>query len=68
MPNDSVIERAFALAKTGRFRSMRQIRNQLHVEGFTHNELTQFSLPSLRRQISALVATSIATSAQATDG
>jgi hypothetical protein len=38
-----LIEKAFALAATGEFRSIVDIRAELHRQGFTHYELTTLS-------------------------
>ena len=49
----TLIERAFALAASGRFRTVGEIRAQLHVEGVSHIELTELSGLTIRRQLRA---------------
>jgi hypothetical protein len=39
-PNTSELERAFELAKSGRFTSVEQIRRQLKVEGYSTAHVT----------------------------
>ena len=48
------LERAFELAKSGRFTSVKEIRQQLKVEGFT---LEQIVGTSLTKQLNTLMRT-----------
>jgi len=52
----NVIERAIALAKSGRHTTLRAIRAELRKEGFTHYDLASLSGRELQRQLRALMA------------
>lgn len=52
----NLIERAMALATSGRHTTIRTLRNELHVEGFTHYELASLSGRELQKQLRALMA------------
>jgi hypothetical protein len=52
--NPTSLERAFELAKSGRFASIGEIKQQLKTEGFS---LSQLVGPSLMKQLSALLRT-----------
>ena len=47
-PNVSTLERAFALAASGRFHKLSDIRLQLHREGYNHNMV---QVPALTKQL-----------------
>lgn len=51
----NLVERAFELAKSGRVRSLDDIRRTLTGEGFTHVE-SHLAGRSLRRQLKGLIA------------
>jgi hypothetical protein len=52
--NRTSLERAFELAKSGRFTSIGEIKQQLKTEGFS---LAQLVGPSLMKQLGALIHT-----------
>lgn len=52
---ENLIERAMALAKSGRHTTIRTLRNELHTEGFTHYELAALSGRELQNQLRALM-------------
>jgi len=51
----NIIERAITLALSGQHSTIRTIRNELHMEGFTHRELSALSGRELQRQLRALM-------------
>jgi ABC-type Mn2+/Zn2+ transport system ATPase subunit len=51
----NIIERAIILALSGQHSTIRTIRNELHMEGFTHRELSSLSGRELQRQLRALM-------------
>ncbi len=53
---NNVVERAIALAKSGRHSTIRSIRDALRSEGFTHYELAALSGRELQKQLRALMA------------
>lgn len=54
MNSENPLERAFALARSGECRDMRELEQQLKREGFS-NVLSHLSAPTLRRQITGLM-------------
>jgi hypothetical protein len=55
MTGDNPIERAFALARSGECRDMRELEQRLKREGYT-SVLQHLSGPSIRRQVNELMA------------
>ncbi|MEP7239963.1 MAG: hypothetical protein ABI697_03660 [Devosia sp.] len=53
--NETALERAFSLAKSGRFKSVSEIRARLSKEGYQANQIDG---PALGRQLRALMRTS----------
>ena len=53
MTGDNPLERAFALARSGECKDMRELEQQLKREGFA-NVLSHLSGPTLRRQLQQL--------------
>ena len=51
----NIIERAMTLALSGQHTTIRTIRAELHIEGFTHRELASLSGRELQRQLRALM-------------
>ena len=45
------VERAFMLARSARFATLREIKNQLRAEGFTYSDLAHLGGPSLQSQL-----------------
>ena len=50
------VERAFVLAKTGRFRNKSEIARAMRDEGYSHADLAYLEGGSLSRQIASLCA------------
>lgn len=48
------LERAFALAKTGKFRNKSEIARAMRDEGYSHADLANLEGASLSRQIASL--------------
>lgn len=46
-----VIERAFTLARSGRYAQLQDLYKALRKEGFTHLDLTELQLPSIAKQL-----------------
>lgn len=47
----AVIERAFTLARSGRYAQLQDLYKALRKEGFTHLDLTELQLPSIAKQL-----------------
>ena len=56
MGNRELLERAFALAESGRVRTIKDIRITLMREGFTYFDLGQLSGTTLSKQIAHVIA------------
>jgi hypothetical protein len=56
MGNRELLERAFALAESGRVRTIKDIRTTLMREGFTYFDLGQLSGTTLSKQIARAIA------------
>lgn len=50
------LERAFALAKTGRFRNKSEVARAMREEGYTHADMAYLEGTSLSRQIALVCA------------
>lgn len=46
-----VIERAFTLARSGRYSQLQDLYRALRKEGYTHLDLTELQLPSIAKQL-----------------
>jgi hypothetical protein len=52
-----LLERAFELARTGKCRTVDELRSELKREGFDNNTiLSNIAGPSIRKQLAALIA------------
>jgi len=52
MKSPSIVERAYALAATGNYKTVREVREQLRREGHAHAALdTQLSGPAIRKSL-----------------
>ncbi len=47
----AVIERAFTLARSGRYSQLQDLYRALRKEGYTHLDLTELQLPSIAKQL-----------------
>ena len=58
MSNQSLLERAFALAESGSVRSLPELRTMLVKEGYTHTEASQLSGTLAKQLIAKITAAS----------
>jgi hypothetical protein len=54
LPERTILERAFELAKSGKIGSMDELRAKLHAEGYLESR-AQISGPTLQRQLRDLM-------------
>jgi hypothetical protein len=52
---EDIIQRAFELAKSGRYLSISQIREELHKQGYSYWELRAITGSSVQRQLRLLI-------------